>query len=42
MRGNPLDLKTHILDRMKQAAPFGVWTFSISDRATLSTKRFTG
>ena len=26
MRGNALDLKTHILDRMEQAAPFGAWT----------------
>jgi len=26
MRGNALDLKTHILDGMEQAAPFGAWT----------------
>jgi hypothetical protein len=26
MRGNALDLKAHILDRMEQAAPFGAWT----------------
>lgn len=26
MRGNALDLKTHILGRMEQAAPFGAWT----------------
>lgn len=26
MRGNALKLKAHILDRMEQAAPFGVWT----------------
>ena len=26
MRGNALNLKTHILDRMEQAAPFGAWT----------------
>jgi hypothetical protein len=26
MRGNALDLKAHILDRMEQVAPFGAWT----------------
>ncbi len=26
MRGNALDLKAHMLDRMEQAAPFGAWT----------------
>jgi hypothetical protein len=26
MRGNALDLKAHILDRMEQSAPFGAWT----------------
>lgn len=26
MRGNALDLKAHILDRMEHAAPFGAWT----------------